>query len=418
MSATPVNPATGSGAPVPLPSASPTAVPLVDPETGERLIDPETGEQLTGIPQERPLEFVDPETGEVLLDPDTGEPLSAAAVPDEVPLPEPEPTEAVAASESVKEAVSEKSETFGGIVETLDAVAISIADTRISLWDVLIVIGIIGAVALFAWIVSKSAHRLLGRFTRLDMTQRLLAEKLLTIVIWSAAVFLGIDLLGIDLTALAVFSGAFGLAIGFGLQKTFGNLIAGIILLMDKSIKPGDVIVTADAAGNSTFGQIRKIGIRAVSITTRDQKEYLIPNENLMVNQVENWSYSSKNVRIQVPVGISYGADIVAAEKLMLEAAKSCKRVLKTPPPVCWLDEYGDSSVNFIIHCWINDPEDGVGNVKSEVLKKLWQLFLDNEVEIPFPQRDINLRGNEQFEQLIAAISQRIEQRRDGSASE
>ena len=235
---------------------------------------------------------------------------------------------------------------------------------------------------------------------------RALAEKIVTIGVWGMAILIGIDLLGIDLTALTVFSGAFGLAIGFGLQKTFGNLIAGIILLMDKSIKPGDVIAIADQAGVSTFGQIRKIGIRAVSITTRDQKEYLIPNENLMINQVENWSYSSRNVRMQVPVGISYHADIDKAEELMLEAALSCDRVLKSPPPTVWLDGYGDSSVDFIIHVWITDPEAGIGNVKSEVLKKLWHLFKEHDVEIPFPQRDLHIRSSDQFERLIGVMEQ------------
>ena len=228
---------------------------------------------------------------------------------------------------------------------------------------------------------------------------------------WVLAILIGIDILGIDLTALAVFSGAFGLAIGFGLQKTFGNLIAGIILLMDRSIKPGDVIAIADQAGNSTFGQIRKIGIRAVSITTRDKREYLIPNENLMVNQVENWSYSDRNVRIQVPVGISYHADIKRAEELMLEAANASPRVLSIPAPSVWLDAYGDSSVNFVIQCWIQDPEEGIGNIRSDVLKRLWWLFQENDIEIPFPQRDITIRNSEQFEQLVAALSQRVEAR-------
>jgi len=249
---------------------------------------------------------------------------------------------------------------------------------------------------------------------RLDASQRLLAEKLLSVMLWAFAILIGIDLLGIDLTALAVFSGAFGLAIGFGLQKTFGNLIAGIILLMDKSIKPGDVIAIADQAGNETFGQIRKIGIRAVSITTRDEREYLIPNENLMINQVENWSYSSRKVRMQVHVGVSYGADMKLAQQLMLEAAGACKRVLDSPAPSVWMNEYGDNSVNFTIHCWIDDPEMGVGNVRSEVLNNLWDLFQQNRIEIPFPQRDINLRDNEQFQQLVAAISQRVEGRREG----
>ncbi|MBQ95315.1 MAG: mechanosensitive ion channel protein [Actinobacteria bacterium] len=312
---------------------------------------------------------------------------------------------AVAAAEGAKEALSSKSETVGSVIDTLDAVALSFGTFRISLFDVLIVSAVIAGVLVFAWFVSKMARRIVRRMTRLDDTQQLLVEKIATIIVWAAAFFLGIDLLGIDLTALAVFSGAFGLAIGFGLQKTFGNLIAGIILLMDRSIKPGDVIAVTDMAGNESFGQIRKIGIRAVSVTTRDQREYLIPNENLMINQVENWSYSSKNVRMQVPVGVSYDADMKLAEELMLEAAKSYDRVLKAPPPTVWMTEYGDSSVNFTIHCWITDPEDGVGNVRSAVLKKLWWLFKENGIEIPFPQRDLHIRSSDQFDRLIDIMS-------------
>ncbi|ANY20041.1 putative MscS family protein.1 precursor [Tsuneonella dongtanensis] len=333
--------------------------------------------------------------------------VATAAAPAPSPSPSPEP--AVKAAEGIKEVVAEKGGTAAGVVETLDEIAIDLGSFHVSLWDAIVFLSVLVGIYLVAFFLSRFARRLLRRLTRFDETQRLLAEKLITIAVWAIAILLGIDILGIDLTALAVFSGAFGLAIGFGLQKTFGNLIAGIILLMDRSIKPGDVIAIADQAGNSTFGQIRKIGIRAVSLTTRDQKEYLIPNENLMVNQVENWSYSSRNVRVQVPVGVSYNCDLEVAEKLMLEAARGATRVLTSPPPTVWLDAYGDSSVNFIIHCWINDPEEGVGNVKSDVLKRLWKLFADNDVEIPFPQRDINLRDNAQFQQLVAAISQRLE---------
>lgn len=333
----------------------------------------------------------------------------ATATPTPGPTPLPPPTEAIAASDNIKEAVSDKSNLMGDMVHSMDSLALSIGDMRVSVWDALVVMMVIVGVLTAAFLVSKLLHGVLKRITKLDVTQRLLAEKLITVAVWVLALLSGIDLLGIDLTALAVFSGAFGLAIGFGLQKTFGNLIAGIILLMDRSIKPGDVIAVADQAGVSTFGQIRKIGIRAVSITTRDQKEYLIPNENLMINQVENWSYSSKQVRMQVPVGVSYNCDIKLAEKLMLEAAAACKRVLKSPPPTVWLDQYGDSSVDFVIHCWITDPEAGIGNVRSEVLKNLWDLFKSSGIEIPFPQRDINFRNNEQFEQLISAIAQRLE---------
>ena len=317
-------------------------------------------------------------------------------------------TQGIQGADSLKQSVSEHSGTIGHIINQLDAWGFTVEGTRFSVWSALVVVLVIVSVVVAARIGTKLARNALRRLTRLNPSQHLLAEKLINMLIWTIAVLVGIDLLGIDLTALAFFSGAFGLAIGFGLQKTFGNLIAGIILLMDRSIKPGDVIAVADAAGNETFGQIRRIGIRAVSIVTRDEKEYLIPNENLMVNQVENWSYSSKQVRMQVHVGVSYNADMKQAEQLMLQAAADCSRVLKTPAPSVWMSEYGDSSVNFVIHCWIVDPEEGVGNVRSAVLKRLWDLFLENDVEIPFPQRDLNLRDNAQFQQLVAAIAQRV----------
>ena len=152
------------------------------------------------------------------------------------------------------------------------------------------------------------------------------------IVIIAIAFFVGIDLAGIDLTALAVFSGALGLAVGFGLQKTFGNLIAGIILLMDRSIKPGDVISVGES-----FGSVNKIGVRAVSIVTRDGKEYLIPNEILMTQEVVNWSYSTRDVRISIPIGIAYDCDVKLAHKLMVEAATASPRVLEQPKPVVWM---------------------------------------------------------------------------------
>ncbi|MCB2072387.1 MAG: mechanosensitive ion channel [Novosphingobium sp.] len=336
----------------------------------------------------------------------------AATVTSPAPEATPEAASSVAdetlkAAVGIKEAVASKSHTVGSIVETLDSYRIGVGDSYVSLWGALVVVMVLVAVLVLARVGSRLAKMLFNKLTRLDATQRLLGEKLVSIAVWVIAILIGIDVLGIDLTALAFFSGAFGLAMGFGLQKTFGNLISGIILLMDRSIKPGDVIAVTDAAGNESFGQIRKIGIRAVSIITRDRKEYLIPNENLMINQVENWSYSSRHVRIQVPVGVSYKADIKQAEELMLKAADQCDRVLKDPAPTVWLDAYGDSSVNFVIHCWITDPEQGVGNVRSEVLKALWWLFKENDVEIPFPQRDINLRENEAFQELIDAMRDR-----------
>lgn len=331
-------------------------------------------------------------------------------VPAPSPAPSPSPSpgggnEAVGGADVLREDIAERSQTVGGIVNRLDAFALEVGDWRVSAFDVIFVVGAVLLVLALAMLATRLTRAALRRIKGLDGTQAVLAEKIATIVIWTMTFLVGVDLIGVDLTALTVFSGAFGLAIGFGLQKTFGNLISGIILLMDKSIKPGDVIAVADQAGQQTFGQIRRIGIRAVSVTTRDEREYLIPNENLMINQVENWSYSSKNVRIQIKVGVAYDTDMALAETLMLEAAAKARRVLETPPPTVWWTGFGENSVDFTIHCWIDDPEDGVGNVRSEVLKNLWQLFRDNGIEIPFPQRDITLRDNPQTRALLAALT-------------
>ncbi len=348
----------------------------------------------------------------------TPDPASdTAPVPAPTSAPTVTPEQIVSGADNVRADIAAINETIGDILNRMDSWAVAVGNWRISAFDVLFAVMAVLLLVGFAWAATRLTRSALRHLTALDSTQRVLTEKIATIIIWVVTFFMGVDLLGIDLTALTVFSGAFGLAIGFGLQKTFGNLISGIILLMDKSIKPGDVIAVADQSGNHTFGQIRRIGIRAISVVTRDAREYLIPNENLMINQVENWSYSSKNVRIQVNVGVSYDADMELAEKLMLEAAAKARRVLKTPPPTVWMSEYGDSSVNFTIHCWITDPEDGVGNVRSEVLKNLWWLFKEHGIEIPFPQRDLNLRDNEQMKALIAALAQRNENADKGTDS-
>jgi small-conductance mechanosensitive channel len=199
---------------------------------------------------------------------------------------------------------------------TLDRVGIQIGQRRFSLLSALT----IGVTVLLLFAGVRLANKLLshsiGSARGFDPTQKLLVQKLAGIAVVVLAFFIGVDLLEIDLTAFAVFSGAFGLAIGFGMQKTIGNLIAGIILLMDRSIKPGDVIVVGDS-----FGWVNKIGVRAVSVVTRDGKEHLIPNENLMTQEVENWSYTDRNVRVRIPVTVAYDCDLKLAQELMLRAA-------------------------------------------------------------------------------------------------
>jgi small-conductance mechanosensitive channel len=236
-------------------------------------------------------------------------------------------------------------------------------------------------------LASRFINQSIKRSPRLDATQQLLAQKLAGVALLTGAFFLGIDILGIDLTALAVFSGALGLAVGFGLQKTFGNLIAGIILLMDRSIKPGDVVTVGE-----TFGWVNKIGVRAVSVITRDGQEHLIPNENLMTQEVVNWSFSSPDVRIHIPVGVAYDCDLALAQKLMMEAVTTSPRILAAPEPKVLLREFGERWIEHDIRVWIADPAEGVGNIRSEILNRLWVLFKENGIEIPLPHRDIRIR--------------------------
>ncbi len=277
---------------------------------------------------------------------------------------------------------------LGWLSANLDEIGFSLGKYRFSLLTASQII--VGGIVLFALVrlANRVVRHMVSRNDRLDSTQQLLVQKIAAIVIIIVAFFVGIDMLGIDITALTVFSGALGLAVGFGLQKTFGNLIAGIILLIDRSVKPGDVIVIGDAVG-----RVNKIGVRAVSIITRDGKEHLVPNEKLMTDEVENWSYSSRDVRIRSAVPVSYESDQMLAQQLMLEAVADSPRVLDEPRPVVWITEFGDNAIKHELRYWITDPESGLGNIQGEVFMRILEKFRENGVKLPYPQRDIHVRS-------------------------
>ena len=219
---------------------------------------------------------------------------------------------------------------------------------------------------------------------------QVLVSKLIKIVLVSLAFLIAIGSLGIDFTALTVFGGALGIGIGFGMQRIISNLVSGLILLMDKSIKPNDVI-----AVGTTYGWISSLGARYASVRTRDGIEHLIPNEELIAQRVENWTHTDQAVRLRIPVGIAYKADVRLAMRLCLQAAGAVDRVVVTPEPRCLLRGFGDSSVNLEIQIWIDDPTNGRANVISEVLLGVWDLFREQEIEIPFSQRDLHLKSSD-----------------------
>ena len=238
--------------------------------------------------------------------------------------------------------------------------------------------------------VSKNlrvlSHFWLTARSGLTPAAQILLYRLGSIFLFVACVVIVLHYLGLDLTVFALFGGALGLGLGFGLQKVFANLVSGFILLADKSIKPGDVIQLRDK-----YGWINFLGSRYVSVITRDGTEHLIPNENLITGEVINWSYSQNLVRLKVPVGISYGSDLEKARDLMLESAAVTKRVLKDPGPACLLSGFGDNAINLELRVWINDPQNGLGKVKSDLFWEIWQRFREHGIEMPYPQRDVHL---------------------------
>jgi small-conductance mechanosensitive channel len=215
---------------------------------------------------------------------------------------------------------------------------------------------------------------------------QVLIGKLIRLVLITFAILIALSTVGIDFSALAFFSGAVGVGLGFGLQKIVSNLVSGIILLADKSIKPGDVISVGD-----NFGWVDSMGARYISIVTRDGREFLIPNEDFVTQRVINWSYSNDEVRLDVPFGVSYASDPHKICELAVEAAKSVARVLVSPQPVCHLKAFGDFSLNFVLRFWIRDPVDGITNVSGKVLLALWDAFKREGIEIPYPVRDVRI---------------------------
>ncbi|MDF1719614.1 MAG: mechanosensitive ion channel [Minwuia sp.] len=273
------------------------------------------------------------------------------------------------------------------VIAALEASTFGIGERQVSL--LAIVNGMIIALALIwaAIMISRLVEQRIFATPDLAPATQVLLSKLLRIVLLTGAVFFALDLTGIDLTALAVFSGAVGLGVGFGLQKVVSNLISGFILLTDKSIKPGDVITV-----DETYGWINKLNARYVSVVTRDGREFLIPNEDLITNQVINWSYSDKQIRLEIKFGVAYDSDPHLVREIAVEAAMSADRVLPDPKPVCHLVEFGDSSIDFVLRFWIIDPAEGVVNIKGKVFLALWDTLKEHDVKIPFPHREVILR--------------------------
>jgi small-conductance mechanosensitive channel len=274
------------------------------------------------------------------------------------------------------------------VTAILDRVGFSIGGTRITLLLVLQSIVFVGGLL---WLALKTGNFFDKRIQQVDEltpSLRVLLGKILRIALVILAVTIAMQSLGINLTALTVLSGAVGVGIGFGLQKVVSNFISGMIILLDESIKPGDTITVGE-----TFGWIRELRARFVSVVTRDGREYLIPNEDFITTQVINWSFSDRYVRLDVPFGVSYDSDPHQVVDIAIAAASSVDRVVAGfRPPVCWMTEFGDSSINFLLRFWIEDPQQGLTNIRGKVMMALWDAFKENDIKIPFPHREVIMK--------------------------
>jgi small-conductance mechanosensitive channel len=268
----------------------------------------------------------------------------------------------------------------------LDAVGVVVGGLHVT---PLLVIKTSVLLGLTLW-AANAASDFLERRVRsaADLTPsiQVLIVKLIRLLLISFAILIALSTVGIDFSALAFFSGAVGVGVGFGLQKIVSNLVSGIILLVDKSIKPGDVISVGEQ-----FGWVTNMGARYTSVDTRDGREILIPNEDFVTQHVVNWSYSNKRMMLVAEFGVSYDSDPRQVSAIAVAAARSVPQVLAEPAPACSFEAFGDSSLDFRLRYWIGDPNTGIVSVRAAVMLALWDTFKRERIEIPFPVRDVRL---------------------------
>lgn len=271
-------------------------------------------------------------------------------------------------------------------LSAMDSVGLDMGDRRFTL---LSMVKLFIAVIIFM-LLASAVTRIIESRTRKSLymspSMRVGLTKVSKFLLYTVAFLLALRSVGIDLTTFAVFSGAIGVGIGFGLQKIFSNFISGFILLFDRSIRPGDVISIG-----TRFGWVQALHARYVVVRDRDGVETLIPNENLITSEVTNWSYSDRNVRLKIAVSVSYNCDIEHAMQLMLDAGNDHPRVLNDPAAVTRLVEFGDNGINLELRVWVRDPEAGLGSVQSDINLAIWKQFKENNISIPYPQRDVHI---------------------------
>jgi small-conductance mechanosensitive channel len=275
----------------------------------------------------------------------------------------------------------------------LDSINLLPGKKTFTLWELLKgLVAVVGFVIVSS-LIARTVERRVMRLHGLALSTRIGISKFSYFLLVSIGILIGINTVGIDLTALGVLTGAIGLGLGFGLQAIASNFVSGFVLLMDKSIKPGDVISFTGHTGTSTenFGWVQELRGRFVVVRDRDGVDTLVPNQNLITNSVINWSYTDQRVRIRLPVTISYQDDPEVALQALLEATENHPRILKEPHPVTRLMSFEDHGMRLEVRFWIADPMNGVNNVRSDINRAIWRVFKEKGIKIPVAQREIRM---------------------------
>jgi len=281
------------------------------------------------------------------------------------------------------------------IISTLDSIGVAAGRSRITLWSVLKLLFTLTLFVLVAAWISRWVERRLKRLSNLAPSTRIGIAKFANAFLIGLSILMGLNAAGVDLTALTVLTGAIGLGLGFGLQSIAANFVSGFVLLMDRSIKPGDVISLSGQSGTSTenFGWVQELRGRYVVVRDRDGVEMLVPNQQLIQNSVINWSYTDPRIRLKLPIRVSYRDDPELALQILLTACEGQPRVLSDPAPVSRLMHFSDSGIELELRFWISDPQEGVNNVRSEVNRAIWRLFKEHKITIPVAQHDVRVHS-------------------------
>lgn len=288
---------------------------------------------------------------------------------------------------------------FEPVVEALDSVGIKAGATRITVWSVVKLLFTVSAFVVVAVWLARWLERRLMAMTAVAISMRIGLAKFVQAILIGLSILLGLNTAGLDLTTLNVLTGAIGIGLGFGLQAIASNFVSGFVLLMDRSIKPGDVISFSGTTGTTTegFGWVQELRGRYVVVRDRDGVETLVPNQHLITNPVINWSYTDPRVRLKLPVRVSFDCDPETALAVLLKASDGHARILREPGPVSRLMGFGEYGFELELRFWISDPQEGVNNVRSDVNRSIWRLFKEHNIRVPIPQQEVSLRSGSQL---------------------